>query len=212
MKKKSKTSKIGKRNIYQRRFEDTREQKQSILIYCEGVNTEPSYFKQFELSTATIKVDSNGESTIGLVEAAISFKATGKYDQIWCVFDMDGNGKKNFNRAIELANQNGLGVAYSNQGFEYWLLLHLIDHQGQKMHRKDYQKRINKELKESNITYNWDDRKLIEKEFFDVLYKQTELAIVRAERIYNRLDHKNLAKGESSTTVFMLVREILRYI
>jgi hypothetical protein len=33
----------------------TRIERQTFLIVCEGENTEPSYFKQFRLSTATIK-------------------------------------------------------------------------------------------------------------------------------------------------------------
>ncbi|RYE49636.1 MAG: RloB domain-containing protein, partial [Sphingobacteriales bacterium] len=44
------------------------EQKKLILIYCEGENTEPSYFKQFRLPTATIKVFGEGRNTLYLVE------------------------------------------------------------------------------------------------------------------------------------------------
>ena len=38
------------------------------------------------------------------------------------------------------------------------------------------------------------------------------LAIERAKRIYNRLDHQSPAMEESSTTVFRLVEELLKYI
>lgn len=35
-------------------------EKQTILIVCEGKNTEPSYFKQFKLASATIKAVGTG--------------------------------------------------------------------------------------------------------------------------------------------------------
>jgi hypothetical protein len=40
---------------------------------------------------------------------------------------------------------------------------------------------------------------------------RVELAIKRAERNYNQLDHSNPAAEESSTTVFRLVEELLKY-
>jgi hypothetical protein len=41
--------------------------------------------------------------------------------------------------------------------------------------------------------------------------KRIDLAIDRAERNYNHFDHINPALEESSTTVFRLVRELLKY-
>ena len=38
-----------------------------------------------------------------------------------------------------------------------------------------------------------------------------DIAIKRAEKIYNRLDHTNPGKEESSTTVFKLVKNLKRY-
>lgn len=48
------------------------EQKQTILIVCEGQNTEPSYFRQFRLSSASIKAIGKGHNTISLVEQTIA--------------------------------------------------------------------------------------------------------------------------------------------
>lgn len=44
--------------------------KQTVLIVCEGKNTEPSYFEQFRVSTVTIKTVGVGEGTTRLVEQA----------------------------------------------------------------------------------------------------------------------------------------------
>ena len=116
-------------------------EKPTILIVCEGENTEPSYFRQFKLSSATIKPIGEGYNTISLVERAVQLLEERPYDQVWCVFDADpkpDNPKqaKNFNDAVTLAEREGFGVAYSNQAFEYWLILHFDDHQGGGMNRK----------------------------------------------------------------------------
>ena len=197
----------------------------TILIVCEGENTEPSYFRQFKLSSAIIKPVGEGYNTISLIKRAIQLSTEKLYDQVWCVFDADPkpdnqNQAKNFNDAIELADNEGLGVAYSNQAFEYWLILHLDDHQGGGMKRSDYNKKINKLLKQFGLTYEGEEKKIITEEIFEVLDgvdKKTNkerkwLAISRAERNYNHFDHTNPAKEESSTTVFRLVAELLKYV
>ena len=97
----------------------TIEEKEIILIYCEGKNTEPSYFLQFELVTAEIKSLGEGKNTKTLVQKAITLSKKRDYDQVWCVFDMDEHGVQNFNDAVRIAEQNNIGVAYSNQAFEY---------------------------------------------------------------------------------------------
>jgi hypothetical protein len=41
-----------------------------FLIYCEGKNTEPSYFKKFKLSSITIDSFGEGKNTLSLVKRA----------------------------------------------------------------------------------------------------------------------------------------------
>ncbi len=195
-------------------------EKPSILIVCEGKNTEPSYFDQFRITSAKVKSVGEGCNTISLVNRAITLSQQEKYDQVWCVFDKDDFNDIDFNAAIQIAEANNFGVAYSNQSFEYWLLLHFNDHQGGGMHRDNYNDRINEHLKPFKVTYDGNGTKLIEDDFFELLdgidvktsRKRTELAIQRAEINYNRFDHTNPAKEESSTTVFRLVRELLKYL
>jgi RloB-like protein len=75
-------------------------EKPTILIVCEGKNTEPSYFRQFRLASATVKALGLGFNTVSLVESAIDIANKGKYDQVWCVFDKDDFSFENFNNAI----------------------------------------------------------------------------------------------------------------
>lgn len=192
-------------------------EKPTILIVCEGQSTEPSYFNQFRLSTATVVSIGEGYNTDSLVRRAVVLSHERYYDQVWCVFDADptpdnSQHSANFNRAIQLAEANGFGVAYSNQAFEYWLILHFIDHQGGKMDRTVYDDRLNKLLRPFSISYDGKGCKRITDELFELLDERKHLAISRAKRNFNRLDHSNPAKEESSTTVFRLVEELLKYV
>jgi len=49
------------------RSEPSKPEKANILIVCEGKVTEPSYFQQFRLSSATIKTVGEGYNTVTLV-------------------------------------------------------------------------------------------------------------------------------------------------
>lgn len=194
-------------------------EKPSILIVCEGKNTEPSYFNQFRLTSATIKSVGTGCNTISLVNKAIQLSKEKKYNEVWCVFDKDDFSDTEFNNAIIIATANRLKLAYSNQSFEYWLILHFNDHQGGGMHRKDYNREINKLLENYNVIYDGNGNKKINEDFFDILdgtdektnEKRVSLAIKRAERNYNLFNHTNPAEEESSTTVFKLVKKLLKH-
>ena len=77
-----------------RRISFVREVKQSFLIICEGVNTEPDYFNAFRLTSANIKAVGQGLNTVGLVQKALRMKEEERkkgreYDQCWVVFDKD---------------------------------------------------------------------------------------------------------------------------
>ena len=111
------------------RRQGVREVKQSFLIVCEGEKTEPDYFKAFRMTAATVKAVGEAMNTMTLVNKAISIREADKakkrfYDQCWVVFDKDDFPAKDFNQAIKYAEKNGFQVAYSNQAFEYWFLLH----------------------------------------------------------------------------------------
>ncbi len=210
----------GKQNI--ERKEATLEEKPTILIVCEGKNTEPSYFKQFKLSSATVKAIGEGYNTVSLVKRTEQLAKIKDYDQVWCVFDKDDFNDTDFNNAILMSEGLDFNTAYSNQAFEYWLILHFNDHQGAGMLRSDYDDVINGLLESlpSTVVYDGKRSKLIEEDFFNLLVgidtktnnRRVDLAIKRAERNYNQHDHLNPASEQSTTTVFKLVRELLKYV
>ena len=74
------------------RISSVREVKQTFLIICEGVNTEPDYFNAFRLTSVNVKAVGQGMGTLTLVQKAINIKEQEKrkgriYNQNWVVFD-----------------------------------------------------------------------------------------------------------------------------
>lgn len=198
--------------------EKVKDERQRILIVCEGKNTEPSYFKQFRLTSGEIIAVGAGCETIRVVERAEEESQKEQFDQVWVVFDKDDFDAEDFNAAIGRAQKNGFGVAYSNQAFEYWLILHFDDHQGGGMHRDQYDSKINEYLSKYGLFYDGKGSKVVTEEIFDLLLafdersntRRIHLAMRRAKRILDSYDHQSPAKEESSTAVFLLVEEILK--
>lgn len=150
------------------------------------------------------------------LEADTLFKKD-DYDQVWCVFDKDDFPDENFNNAVTMAEGFGFKIAYSNQAFEYWLILHFEDHQGGGMNRKDYCAKLNSYLSKFNVKYNCDG-KTVTQEIFDVLTSVSpnektyqEIAIERAKRNLKHFQGISPALAESSTLVFELVEELEKF-
>ena len=185
--------------------------KQSFLIVCEGENTEPDYFKAFRMTAATIKAVGQGMNTVSLVNKAISIRKAEKakkhsFDQCWVVFDKDDYPDNDFNQAILLAKSNGFRVAYSNQAFEYWFLLHFNRYMGA-IHRNQYPDMLSK-LIEMPYSKTQGFGALM---YRFLLYRQRQ-AIDNAEAILAEVSHGNPAQEESSTTVQKLVVELNKYL
>lgn len=155
-----------------------------------------------------------------MVRQAEQLSQRDTYEKVWCVFDKDDFSAQDFNNAITVAEGLNFGVAYSNQSFEYWLILHFDDHQGGGMHRRDYHGKMNAFLKPYDMEYEGEDSKKVTEDMFDLMLENDErtgkrrldLAILRAERNYNLFDHQSPASEESSTTVFRLATELLKYV
>lgn len=206
----------------QRRNIDVKEEKHSFLIVCEGQNTEKSYFDQFKIPTAEITTIGTGHNTVSLVEYTKKYAEQKKkqdvtFDEVWCVFDKDDFNS--FDEAINLAIKYGFNAAYSNQAFEYWLLLHFNNHQGGAMPRTDYGKKINDEIVKYNAYYDADGSKIVDDKFFMLLQsinpvskklRQAE-AINRAEKILESKTGLKPSLSESVTTVFQLVKALTEH-
>ena len=193
------------------RRQGVREIKQSFLIVCEGEKTEPDYFKSFRMTAATIKAVGQAMNTMTLVSKAISIREADQkrkrvYDQCWVVFDKDDFPSKDFNQAILYAEKNGFKVAYSNQAFEYWFLLHYNLYTGA-IHRNQYKDMLTKLI---GMPYCKTEGYGVV--IYNLLLSRQQQAIKNAEIVLAEISHGNPAEEESSTTVHRLVQELNKYL
>ena len=182
--------------------------KKTFLIVCEGENTEPEYFNAFRLTSATVKAIGKGLGTMSLVREAISVreqeKQKGKsFNFCWVVFDKDEY--QDFDEAIEFAKKNGFEVAYSNQAFELWFLLHFKKYSG-KLHRREYPKLLEKHL---GLPYSKQEG--FATMLFQRLLSYQSAAIINAETIIAETQGIKPSLAESSTTVHNLVKKLNEY-
>ena len=173
--------------------------------------TEPDYFRAFRMSAATIKAVGQGMNTTSLVNKAISIRdaETKKkhiYDQCWVVFDKDDFPVNDFNQAITLARNNGFHVAYSNQAFEYWFLLHFNLYHGP-IHRNSYAGLLTKLAGFAYSKAEGSGSKM-----YNRLLTMQAQAIKNAEAVLKEFSQDNPAMEESSTTVHLLVMELNKYL
>ena len=207
----SKQQKKDHRKASLTRRQGVREIKQSFLIVCEGEKTEPDYFKAFRMTAATVKAVGQAMNTMTLVNKAISIREADRqkkrvYDQCWVVFDKDDFPANDFNQAIQLAEKNGFRVAYSNQAFEYWFLLHYNLYTGP-IHRGQYKDML---TKLTGMTYNKTEG--FGAVMYNLLLNRQPQAIKNADAVLAQISHGNPANEESSTTVQKLVKELNKYL
>ena len=187
-----------------------------ILIICEGKRTEKIYFDSFRLSTSFVEIviKGTGRSTSSLVEKAISLKKKIekekkiRINQVWCVFDRDNNN--DFNEAIEFAKKNKINVAYSNQAFEIWYILHFV-FSTSPMNVKELIYKIKKLIKENCGKEYEKNCELI----FDILESKKSEAIKNAEKLlkfHDSVNGINPDQNNPSTTVHYLVKILDKYI
>lgn len=113
---------------------------------CEGENAEPCYFRQFKLSSATIKPMGEEYKTVSLVKRTKDLDKNGKYDRVCgyltkIILIMSILIKRFLKRR---AKWFWCGIFKPN--LRVLLILHFNDHQGATMHRNIYNKKINAEI------------------------------------------------------------------
>ncbi|MBN1828357.1 MAG: RloB domain-containing protein [Deltaproteobacteria bacterium] len=194
---------------YSRR-ENTRPIRDRILILCEGKKTETNYFRNFseKIDLVEVEVKGTGANTASLVEEAIRLRQDAEtggrpYNQIWCVFDRDSFPPGNFNRAFSLAYNNHIRIAYSNQCFELWYLLHYHFNDAA-IDRHKYGKMLSKYI---GRKYRKNDEGM-----YNLLKAQQAVAIRNAERLLGRYHRCNPEKDDPSTTVHKLVNALNEFL
>jgi len=176
--------------------------RQSFLIFCEGP-TESGYFSSFKVKTKVL----GGGNALKIIEAAIAQKkrATKEVDQYWVVFDKDETPAQDFDRAIELAKGNNIKVAWSNQAFELWIILHYQE-LSKPCDRRRYEEILCRHLKDYSASKKGEEQG---RRLFAQTYHLVQKAIDQAIKGHSLFDEKSLpSRRESSTTVFELANAI----
>jgi len=194
------------------------------IIFCEGTKTEPNYLREIvvlinkkyrdyarrnriELKD-NIDVVGTGRSTRSLLEYAVSNVTTDTVDA-WLVYDHDDFPAEQFNETPEMAdavsNKSRVNykVAWSNECFELWLLLHFIKLEAN-ISRKEYVKKLK--------TYIPDYQKSTS-DIYSRLKDKVDVAITNAKEIEKSYDKGTTpSKMAPCTIVYKLVEELLSYL
>ena len=132
------------------RKSQAREPHPTVLIVCEGAETEPGYFKAFRRAhgihaQVTVCGEECGSHPKSVVDYAAKEMRRARRDGIpfertWCVFDRDEHGE--IPAALDRAKALGICVALSNPCFELWYLLHFAPYSTGYIARDDAQTKV----------------------------------------------------------------------
>lgn len=222
---------MGSDNLFSKRRDERRQRKENIekqrssnwLVVCEGIQTEPNYFKgvisainegledKYKLK---VKIVGKGMNTISLVKSVEDLLdeidvykiSTIPYGKIFVVFDKDSFSSESFDEAISMCEKNGYIPLWSNQAIEYWFLLH-FNYVEVRMDRTAYESKINEYFKTAGSKYKY---KKNDKEIYFELSKYGSLEQARKNAIKVHLNHEKdkPSNSESCTTVYKFFDEI----
>ena len=194
-----------------RKIKKIKHQKKHILIALEDTKSSRFYIKDLlkdkNIISHIVFAKHIGTDPKSVLKAIKQFEKENpdiKYDKAWLVIDRDSFSKENFKGTLETARQKEICVAYSNECYELWLLLHFKNIASHKT-REEIKKELNEEFKKYfNLKYEKS-----EKHVYGMLIDRQEEAIQRAKKlteniikIDGKLDPYN---NNPSTKIHLLV-------
>ncbi|MFM8299213.1 MAG: RloB family protein [Microcystis aeruginosa] len=199
---------------YLRRQTKTRETRKRFLIICEGEKTEVNYFKAFTVpKKIEVRVKGEGKNSLSLVEKAIKIidnvNKDDSFDQIWCVFDKDNCSKEQFNQAEGLAKEQNIKIAYSNEAFEIWFILH-FQYLDIATSRSEYLTILTNQMQKYGLLNKKEKYKKNREDMYEKLKPYQTTAITNAAKLIQDRDEakKHPFDANPSTTVQELVQEL----
>lgn len=210
-----------------------------IIISCEDSVSAPAYFKKIIdklIKDKRITQDSivivdqkkvKGSNPTKVLKRLKGYDEDGKtykdFADKWILIDRDfprvnggGHTAKDFNEAIQNSKSKiskyNVEVAYANDSFELWYLLH-FDYIDSAMHRDDINKKLIEKLKRKNSTnFSKLNSKNIKEEgytklIYDELFENQKKAISHSERLLKSYGNNlNPERDNPSTTIHKLVK------
>ena len=223
------------------------------LIFCEDSVFEVQYFRTFQANTDTKinvigKFFNKNKQVMKVIHHCVRENYMTNKDgvlyldrdkaRVWCVYDNDILRQNNpleeqieFRVSVDTAIHYGLAVAWSNDAFELWILLHFkeVDLNSGLLTRSHYYDSLtevflnleykSEELLECLVIADFNYEKHLKRrvEFMSIvlplLKQNTSLAIERARILYNQhLESGRYSCDEQNpaTKIFELVEELLK--
>jgi hypothetical protein len=136
-------------------------------------------------------------------------------DQVWCIFDVDDFYNKNsllLIKAIKHAQTSGIRIAYANECFELWILLHFVVPTASIKRGEELHKKIREHFKKNKLG-NFVKNQPV----FGLLAPFQGSAIQNSQKLFSRYtpndwDRLLSNKGNPSTNIHVLIEEINRVI
>lgn len=183
-------------------------ERRRVLIFCEDSKSSRYYLESFPIDDERFEVSvlGTGMNTCSLLEEAIrrvgqALKSGIRYSEVWCVFDRDSFPLENYDRAFQLARVPGIKIAWANEAFELWYLLHFC-YLDTGISRADYKKK----LSACGLEYDKAD-----KEIYKMVLTHQETAMRNARRLerhWNESGKRFPERENPSTSVHKLVERL----
>jgi len=220
--------KAGMEKWKKRRRQEHMEQKlYRYYIFCEGQQTEPSYFAGFKKlieenpvykDMVLIEIESCQAETMRVIGMAEDYVKRNKLKkgQIWCVYDKDSFPPERFNGVVERAESLNkenpelqYHTAWSNECIEFWFLLHFAYYTANN-HRAEYITFLNDKFKELGIGKYQKNMQ----DIFGILLEHgnPQLAMRYAKRIIKDGEGKTPTEIAPGTKVYELVGQLAKYL
>lgn len=172
---------------------NTRQPLFTILLVCEGTETERNYLANYRSRNSGVRIEIPSNSITdpdGLLDYAI-VKADGlginkSNGSVWVIFDADNHTDPELQRFATKARRNNINLLFSNPSFEIWYLLHFA-YTTAALSNKDLIERLTQHLPAYSKTVC----------YFGDLFDKQESAIQHASRL-------NAHHEEQGHTLFSL--------
>ena len=209
----------SRRESFKERKVSTRDFAIRFLIVSEDTKSSTDYFKALikEVQAACSGsevigiakdsvVEGYGMSTSRLLEEAKSIRSRRQisFDRCWLVFDKDDFS--DFNRAIREATDAGFEVAWSNESFELWYLLH-FRYQNTAIPRDKCTKALEAEIQKCKPSFRYDKGSSSMHSILAELGDQSQ-AIKNADRLQKNYQDTDYSRHNPCTYVYQLIKEI----
>ncbi|MFT9819583.1 RloB family protein [Lysinibacillus sp. NPDC056185] len=187
------------------RQQGNRTLRKTVLIYCEG-ETERIYFEQMRIlkrsKMVSVKIKNVKRSAIKLAQHAYRDSSYQYFDEVWIVFDKDDLTEKQLEEVNDFCEENNIHIAYSNEAFELWLLLHFEEVDiSEKYPRAVLNDKMEQHLGVTRYFRHKADESVI-----------APIALRHEVAIKNCADMMALRKSESRDNPYCNIHEMIKYI